>query len=66
MKLCALLDKQSERKVMLHPDYFGFLLDESFVAIISTQTVSVVTQSTVSGVAHSMHEAVIWTDAWKA
>ncbi len=31
VKLCALLDKQSERKVMLHPDYFGFLLDESFV-----------------------------------
>ena len=31
VKLAALLDKQSERKVMLHPDYFGFLLDESFV-----------------------------------
>jgi len=26
----------------------------------------VTTQSTVSGIAHSMHEAVIWTDAWKA
>jgi hypoxanthine phosphoribosyltransferase len=31
VKLATLLDKQSERKVMLHPDYFGFLLDESFV-----------------------------------
>jgi hypoxanthine phosphoribosyltransferase len=31
VKLAALLDKQSERRVMLHPEYFGFLLDESFV-----------------------------------
>ena len=31
VKLAALLDKQSERKVQLHPDFFGFLLDESYV-----------------------------------
>lgn len=31
VKLATLLDKQSERRVMLHPEYFGFLLDESFV-----------------------------------
>jgi hypoxanthine phosphoribosyltransferase len=30
VKLAALLDKQSERKISLNPDYFGFLLDESF------------------------------------
>lgn len=31
VKLCTLLDKQSERRVLLQPDYFGFLLDESYV-----------------------------------
>ncbi|HUQ49496.1 MAG TPA: phosphoribosyltransferase family protein [Terriglobales bacterium] len=31
VKLAALLDKQSERRVSLNPDYFGFLLDESYV-----------------------------------
>lgn len=31
VKLAALLDKQSERKVSLTPDYLGFLLDESYV-----------------------------------
>lgn len=31
VKLLALLDKQSERRVMLQPEYFGFLLDERFV-----------------------------------
>ena len=30
VKLCALLDKQADRKLHLQPDYFGFLLDESF------------------------------------
>ena len=31
VKLLTLLDKQSERRVMLQPEYFGFLLDERFV-----------------------------------
>jgi hypoxanthine phosphoribosyltransferase len=31
VKLAALLDKQAERKVMLHPDYFGFLMDDAYV-----------------------------------
>lgn len=31
VRLAALLDKQSERKVSLTPDYLGFLLDESYV-----------------------------------
>jgi peptide/nickel transport system substrate-binding protein len=54
------------KRKQVFSDLNDLLLDESFVAIVSTQTVSVVTQSAVSGVAHSMHEAVIWTDAWKA
>jgi hypoxanthine phosphoribosyltransferase len=31
VKVAALLDRQSGRRVMLQPDYFGFLVDESFV-----------------------------------
>ena len=31
VKLCALLDKQSERRVMLTPDYFGFLVESSYM-----------------------------------
>jgi hypoxanthine phosphoribosyltransferase len=31
VKLCTLLDKQSERRVMLTPDYFGFLVESSFL-----------------------------------
>lgn len=31
VKLAVLLDKHSERRVSLQPDYFGFLMDESFV-----------------------------------
>ena len=31
VKLVAFLDKQKERRVALQPDYFGFLIDESFV-----------------------------------
>jgi len=31
VKLAALLDKQSARRVHLQPDYYGFLLNESFV-----------------------------------
>ena len=31
VKLAALLDKQSARRVSLQPDYFGFLMNESFV-----------------------------------
>jgi hypoxanthine phosphoribosyltransferase len=31
VKLATLLDKQSERKVSLSPDYLGFLLDEQYV-----------------------------------
>jgi len=30
VRICALLDKQGDRKLHLQPDYFGFLLDESF------------------------------------
>lgn len=31
VKMAALLDKQSARRVSLQPDYFGFLMNESFV-----------------------------------
>jgi hypoxanthine phosphoribosyltransferase len=31
VKLAALLDKQTARRVPLQPDYFGFLMSESFV-----------------------------------
>ena len=31
VKLAVLLDKQSARRVSLQPDYFGFLVNESFV-----------------------------------
>jgi hypoxanthine phosphoribosyltransferase len=31
VKLAALLDKQTARRVSLQPDYFGFLLEETFV-----------------------------------
>jgi peptide/nickel transport system substrate-binding protein len=55
----------SKRK-QIFSDLNDLLLDESFVAIVSSQTVSVLAQVAVNGVTHSMHEAVIWTDAWKA
>jgi peptide/nickel transport system substrate-binding protein len=54
----------SKRK-QIFSDLNDLLLDESFVAIVSSQTVSVLTQAAVNGVKHSMHEAVIWTDAWR-
>jgi hypoxanthine phosphoribosyltransferase len=31
VKLATLLDRQSARRVQLQPDYFGFLVDETFV-----------------------------------
>lgn len=31
VKVCALLDRQSGRRVLLQPDYFGFLVDEKYV-----------------------------------
>jgi hypoxanthine phosphoribosyltransferase len=31
VKLATFLDKQSERRIALQPDYFGFLVDESYV-----------------------------------
>lgn len=31
VKVCALLDRQSGRRVFLQPDYFGFLVDEKYV-----------------------------------
>ena len=31
VKLAALLDRQSARRVELQPDYFGFLVDEAFL-----------------------------------
>jgi hypoxanthine phosphoribosyltransferase len=31
VKLATLLDRQSARRVQLQPDYFGFLVDESFL-----------------------------------
>ncbi len=31
VKLAAFLDKQSERRISLQPDYFGFLVDDSYV-----------------------------------
>jgi peptide/nickel transport system substrate-binding protein len=53
------------KRKQIFSDLNDLLLDESFIAIVSSQTVSVLTQAAVNGVAHSMHEAVIWTDAWK-
>jgi hypoxanthine phosphoribosyltransferase len=32
VKLATLLDRQSARRVQLQPDYFGFLVDEGFLA----------------------------------
>jgi hypoxanthine phosphoribosyltransferase len=31
VKMCVLLDKQSERRVQLTPDYFGFLVESSYM-----------------------------------
>jgi hypoxanthine phosphoribosyltransferase len=31
VKLCTLLDKQAARRISLQPDYFGFLISESYV-----------------------------------
>ena len=31
VKLAALLDRQSARRVKLQPDYFGFLVDDEFL-----------------------------------
>jgi hypoxanthine phosphoribosyltransferase len=31
VKLATLLDRQSARRVSLQPDYFGFLVDETFL-----------------------------------
>ncbi len=31
VKVCALLDRQSGRRVFLQPDYFGFLVDQKYV-----------------------------------
>ena len=31
VKLAVLLDKQTSRRVSLQPDYFGFLVNDSFV-----------------------------------
>lgn len=31
VKVASLLDRQTGRRVMLQPDYFGFLVDDSFV-----------------------------------
>lgn len=31
VKICTLLDRQSARRVLLQPDYFGFLVDEKYV-----------------------------------
>lgn len=31
VKVCALLDRQAARRVLLQPDYFGFLVDEKYV-----------------------------------
>jgi peptide/nickel transport system substrate-binding protein len=59
-------EPDTAKRKQVFADLNDLLLDESFVAIISTQTVSVTTQSAVSGIVHSMHEAVLWTDAWKA
>lgn len=31
VKVCTLLDRQSQRRISLQPDYFGFLIDENFM-----------------------------------
>ncbi|MBV9327640.1 MAG: ABC transporter substrate-binding protein [Chloroflexi bacterium] len=54
------------KRKQIFSDLNDLLLDESFVAIVSSQTVSVLAHAAMNGVMHSMHEAVIWTDAWKA
>jgi peptide/nickel transport system substrate-binding protein len=40
-----------------------FLLDEAFVTATASQTTSAVTKASVTGVVHTMHEAVSWTEA---
>jgi peptide/nickel transport system substrate-binding protein len=59
-------DADPAKRKQIFSDLNDLLLEESFNAVISSQTVSVVTTAAVNGLAHSMHEAVIWTDAWKA
>jgi peptide/nickel transport system substrate-binding protein len=54
------------KRKQIFSDLNDLLLDEAFAAVISSQTVSVVMHAAVNGVAHSMHEAVLWTDVWKA
>jgi hypoxanthine phosphoribosyltransferase len=31
VKVCTLLDRQTQRRMSLQPDYFGFLIDENYV-----------------------------------
>ncbi len=31
VRVCTLLDRQSQRRISLQPDYFGFLIDENFL-----------------------------------
>jgi ABC-type transport system substrate-binding protein len=52
----------AKRKQIL-ADLNDFLLDEAFVTATASQTTSVVAKASVSGVTHTMHEAVSWTEA---
>ena len=51
------------KRKQVFSDLNDFLLDEAFVTTIASQTTSVVTKANVNGIAHTMHEAVSWTEA---
>jgi peptide/nickel transport system substrate-binding protein len=44
-------------------DLNDFLLDEVFVTSLASQTTSALAKANVSGIVHTMHEAVSWTEA---
>lgn len=50
------------KRKQVFADLNAFLLDEAFVTALASQTTSVVSKATVNGVAHTMHEAVSWTE----
>jgi len=50
------------KRKQVFADLNTFLLDEAFVTALASQTTSVVSKANVSGIAHTMHEAVSWTE----
>jgi peptide/nickel transport system substrate-binding protein len=62
----AASEAEPARRKQIFSDLNDLLLDEAFVSIIAPQMVSVATRANVQGMYHSMHEALIWTEAWMA